>query len=253
MKSALKKAVVGTPLEPLARRAQAVLQRLGLLHRDEGEPIEDVWLTEILRRSLRPDSSAIDVGCSVGQILAHMVQIAPSGRHIAFEPLPHRAEQLRRDFPQVEIFNMALSDTQGTSEFHHVVDDTGYSGLKRRQYPSDDMRVEKITVRVERLDDVAPERNFDFLKIDVEGAELQVLRGAVTTIRRCRMPVAFEHGPGASEYYGTTPGMLYDFVTAELDYHISLFPDWLEGRPPLSREQFIAEHGVTHWNFLAHP
>jgi len=252
MKLQLKKAVVGTPLEPWARGVIKSLRRLGLLQ-DQEQSIEDRHLVEIMKRSLRSDSNCIDVGCSVGEILDHMIRISPRGSHVAFEPLPHRANDLVKKYPGVEIFNMALSDSQGTGEFHHVVENTGYSGLKRREYPSEDMEVIKIEVRIERLDNVVPERRFDFLKIDVEGAELQVLRGAVETIRRNRKPIAFEHGPGAAEFYGTTPQMLFDFFKEECDYHVSLFSDWLADREALNCDQFMAEYGGRDWNFLAHP
>ena len=54
-----------------------------------------------------------------------------------------------------------------------------------------------------------------FMKIDVEGAELQVLRGAIQTILKYKPVIVFEHGLGAADHYGTKPEDIYDFLVSE--------------------------------------
>lgn len=251
MRQKIKSIVVGTPFEPMARKLSGLLSRAGLIR--EHIPQEDTWLIEIMKRVLRRDSNCIDVGSSVGAILGEMICIAPEGQHVAFEPLPHRAQELTTRFPQAQVMQLALSDEQGTSEFQHVIDNTGYSGLRQRKYPLDNMRVEKIQVRVDRLDAVLPkDRTYAFLKIDVEGAELQVLRGAENTLREHKPVVAFEHGLGASDFYGTTPQMTFDFFS-QRGYKVFLLPTWLAGGSELSREDFVSQYGGKHCNFLAIP
>ncbi len=116
------------------------------------------------------------------------------------------------------------------------------------------MRVEKITVRVERLDDVLPpDLPIHFMKVDVEGAELQVFRGALETIRRHRPLIAFEHGPGASDHYGTRPDDIYDLLVGSCGLNISLLPAYLEDGPALQRDEFRAQYGGEHWYLLEHP
>jgi hypothetical protein len=80
--------------------------------------------------------------------------------------------------------------------------DPAYSGFKRRDYPRAE-EIETIEVRTEQLDDCLPVGYVPHLiKIDVEGAEQQVLEGAVGTIRLHKPIVIFEHGRGSAEYYG---------------------------------------------------
>jgi FkbM family methyltransferase len=253
MKARLKKLITGTRLELPARWAWQRLRPRGGTA-EEVDP-EDRWTIEILSRVLEADSNCVDVGCAKGKILQHMLRLAPQGVHYAFEPLPLDAEALRRRYPDARVFEIALSDVSGESTFHHVVTNPGYSGLRRRRYPTDREDVKIMRVRVDRLDDIISRTTrIRFIKIDVEGAELQVLRGAQRTLQRNRPYVAFEHGEGAAEFYGTTPHQVYAFLHETCGLHISLMPDWLAGRPPLERDEFVAQFGGgEHWYFLAHP
>ena len=89
---------------------------------------------------------------------------------------------------------------------------------------------------VERLDDVLPDGvRPAFVKIDVEGAEEEMLLGAAETLRRHRPVVAFEHGRGSADVYGTTPGAIHDLLCGELGYEIS----GLDGDGPYDVERFI--------------
>jgi FkbM family methyltransferase len=162
--------------------------------------------------------------------LSLMLTHAPAGQHHAFEPIPHLADALRASFPSVRVHACALSDTAGLATFNYVVDVPGWSGLRRGNYdfraaldqprgsavirPAS--RVEEITVQVCRLDDVIPaDTHVRFIKIDVEGAELQVLRGGLNTIQRCRPLIIFEYGEIHGAAYGTTPALLHDYLTGE--------------------------------------
>lgn len=252
MKERVRKLIAGTPVEPAARWAWAQLRRLG----GKREPMleEDRWTVAILQRVLRDDSTCVDVGCANGAILRQMLRFAPKGKHFAFEPRPQAAQALREHFPQVQVFELALADTQGESTFQHVVSNPGYSGLRARQYPSANETIETLHVRTDRLDNVLPAgQSIALLKIDVEGAEFQVLQGAEDTIRRSRPYIVFEHGKGAAEFYGTTSEQIYDFLVGTCGLRVSLPPDWLAGRPPLDRGGFVSQFGGPIWYFLAHP
>lgn len=170
----------------------------------------DEQTVQVMSRVLRHDSTAVDIGCHKGSVLRDIIRLAPDGKHYAFEPIPHLADALRNKFPQVKVHQLALSDSQGTSTFQYVHDFPGRSGLRRRTYPRADVRIEEISVQTDRIDNImSRDRKIDFIKIDVEGAELQVLSGAVDTCRRNRPVIIFEHGKGAADHYGTTPAMIY--------------------------------------------
>jgi FkbM family methyltransferase len=204
-------------------------------------------LVALLERELRQDSDCLDAGAHAGSVLREIVRLAPRGRHVAWEPLPAFAAQLRRAFPGVEVREAALSDRAGERAFTHVLDDPGWSGLAARPTPSGGP-TETLTVRCERLDDaLAGGIRPAFLKIDVEGAEAHLLRGAERTLREHRPLIAFEHGSGSAEYHGTGPDEVHGLLDA-LGYEIR----GLDGDGPYGRARFAELfHSGERVNFLA--
>jgi FkbM family methyltransferase len=252
----IERAVSGTPIEAAARRTWSEVSSIGRPRARQSLRYDRQTL-EIMKRILRKDSNCVDVGCHKGKMLAPICELAPHGMHFAFEPLPALCEDLRKRFPKVRIHNMALSDDHGSATFCHVIDAPGLSGFRRMGHVSARASVEEITVRIERLDDVIPrELKIDFMKIDVVGAQLQVLRGAIDTISRNRPFVVLEHGKLAEQCYNTTSSMVYDLLVECCGLKISLLTDWLGGGTPLDWAMFdghIGFHPNSHFSFLAHP
>lgn len=230
---------------------------------DNGKFVDEIdrnanynWQTiEVMFRVLRRNSNCIDVGAHSGEILYHMVNISPLGRHYAFEPLPHVAQKLAESFPQVIVHQAAVSDKSGEAEFLFVENDPGYSGLRRRLYDRPDPKITPIRVRVVTLDEVIPpDQKISFIKIDIEGGEFHAIRGGTETIRRCRPVIVFEGGERSTGQYGVKPGELYQFVEEALEYDLSTMKRWLQRRPPYSREEFEEnwKHGHEYY-FIAVP
>lgn len=207
-------------------------------------------LATIFAAALAQDANCVDVGAHGGDVLADLLRIAPQGQHLAFEPLPHLAAQLQQRLPQVDVRAVALSDANGTADFAHVVDRPGWSGLRERPTPDGAAaQVETITVPTQRLDDALPPGYLpSLIKIDVEGAELQVLRGASETLATHRPLLVLEHGLGSADHYGTRPEDVYDLLVATHGYRV--FD--LQGQGPYDRAAFAtAFHTSARVNFLA--
>lgn len=208
-------------------------------------------LATIFAAVLSEDSDCVDVGAHSGAVLDDLLRIAPRGRHLAFEPLPDLAAALQERLPRVDVRAVALSDATGTSTFAHVLDRPGWSGLKARPTPDGAAaRVASITVPTQRLDDALPDGYAPALiKVDVEGAELQVLQGARETLATHRPVLVLEHGLGSADHYGTRPEDVHDLL-AELGYRLF----GLQGQGPFDRAAFAATfHAATLVNFLATP
>ena len=147
---------------------------------------------------LDTDSSCVDIGANRGTVLRMIEERAPGGCHHAFEPLPHRAAQLRVAFPNVEVHEVALTNAPGSVRFTVVEEDAvdGYSGITEhlRTLPKG-WTTHEVSVEAARLDDLLPADFVPrFVKIDVEGAELAVLRGAERLLRGHRPILFLEHG-----------------------------------------------------------
>jgi len=220
----------------------------------------DVQTLAVMQRVLHNDSNCVDVGCHQGSILAEMLRFAPRGTHFAFEPIPLLYQGLRESFRNVanlELYDCALSDTAGDAAFQHVVSNPGYSGFRKRRYDRPAEHVQEIQVRTQRLDALIPQHiAIQFVKVDVEGAELQVFRGAVETIQRSRPTIVFEHGLGAADCYGTSPERVYDLLTIDCGLRLFLMAQWLEnnGRTDLNRSAFCEQFASgANYYFMAHP
>jgi FkbM family methyltransferase len=205
----------------------------------------DRQTVRVMSRVLTRSSNCIDVGCFHGKILADMVALAPAGRHYAFEPLPHLARELKPQFPSVQVFEVALSDASGEATFHHAVGAPAYSGLDRRPDRPDE-HYETITVKTTRLSDLLPpDLPIHFIKIDVEGAELRVLRGARETLQAYKPFVVFELGMTSTEE-------LYALLVTECGLQVSTLSRWLHCRPAMTLPD-LHRSRRKDFMFLAYP
>lgn len=134
--------------------------------------------TRVLARACPPGGLFVDVGASYGLTVTPVAQTIREGRIIAFEPTPRTAECLRatvqinglRD--RVEVREMALSAQSGSAELS-----IGASSTWNSLYPLPSAKG-AVPVTVSTLDEqLPPGSRIDVLKIDVEGAELDVLAG----------------------------------------------------------------------------
>jgi FkbM family methyltransferase len=210
---------------------------------------------EVMFRVLRRSSNCIDVGAHRGAILRFMIDIAPRGRHYAFEPLPHIAPELKEGFPQAIVHQAAVSDQSGESEFLFVKNDPGYSGLRRRMYDRADPDIATIRVRVVTLDEaIPPGEKIAFIKIDVEGGEFHALKGGIEMIRRCKPVIVFEASSRSTGQYGVKSDDLYLLITKTLGYELSTMERWLKRKPRYTQQEFAENwnHGAEFY-FLAAP
>jgi FkbM family methyltransferase len=214
----------------------------------------DILTKKILKRTLQSDSSCVDVGAHKGEVLRTILQFAPQGKHFAFEPIPSLYERLNHKMgTQVRVFPFALSNQEGRTTFHLVKDDPAYSGLRRRLYKSENTQVEEIEVEVKRMDDLLAARTqaIHLMKIDVEGGELDVLRGAKSILETDGPLLIFECGKGATEFYNNTPEMVFDFLK-EKGYRIYSLTHFLKEQKPFDSSQFLAAfHSGSDYYFIA--
>jgi len=230
---------------------------LNILHLDITQNLKYDRLTkQIIKRVLIPDSICIDVGAHKGEILKLFLKSAPNGRHIAFEPIPFLYEELKTRFTnRCSVFPFALGDESKETTFQLVKNAPAYSGILKRKYAVKHPDVQEISVLMTTIDYfLITTEKIRLIKIDVEGGEFAVLKGAEQRLRNDKPYVIFECGLGASEYYGTTPGQVYDFFDNEVNLKISLLADWLKEKEPLSRNQFCNYYSTNkEYYFLAHP
>jgi FkbM family methyltransferase len=168
------------PLEPLKFILKSVLPArmfLKILTWKRGFPEPEL---ELIKNLCDKNKISIDVGAAEGLYIARMY--FNSKKCIAFEPRPDAARDLARLTtgltPPVDIENVALSDFSGETELRVYANEVGRSTIEKSNIVEDDEVIESITVPVKKLDEYNFEESVGFIKIDVEGHEGAVLRGA---------------------------------------------------------------------------
>lgn len=253
----LKHLLIRTPLSKPVTRVRYLLSAGKRLRHPELRGIYDepFDIEAMFRRVIRPYWNCVDVGCHLGSVLNEFVALAPEGKHHAFEAVPQKVEWLRKKFPEATIHNVALSDTNGTTSFYENTERSGFSGLQPHVYHAGE-GFKEHQIECKRLDDVLPPGyTVHFLKVDVEGAELQVLNGATETLRRCKPFILFECTQSGLCLYAIPPGDMYRFFTESLGYGIYIVKHWLAGGGQLTRGEFVEamNYPFAAFNFLAVP
>lgn len=141
----------------------------------------------------------LDVGANVGEYSEALLAICPQAKIFAFEPSQHTRSKLVQKFntdTRVTIFPYALSSTNSKQYLWSNTLGSGLASLTRRKlthFGIDFNIAEEIEVIT--LDHWAKKLNLrpDMLKIDVEGHELDVLKGSTETLQHLKV-IQFEFG-----------------------------------------------------------
>jgi FkbM family methyltransferase len=232
--------------------AIAVAKAFRQLHIGVVVPDYELLLSKGYRRFVQPGQVVFDVGAHAGLHLAQFLDlIGPSGRAVAFEPIPILADTLAnkyRDHPNVEIRNTALADKPGRSGFLVLHKSLGMSGFKQR-VGSGDQGAEEIKVEVDTLDRQASGlARLDYIKIDIEGAEVSCLRGARETVKRCRPLISVEYGMPGYSMFGNGAMTLFEWAREHGYVPSDLFGNLIP-RP----EEWQAVCDYSLWDFFLVP
>ncbi|MFO0957714.1 MAG: FkbM family methyltransferase [Isosphaeraceae bacterium] len=190
-------------------------------------------------RLCKSSGTFVDIGAHIGSVLAEVSRRCPSARIVAIEAMPDKADRLRRSFPHVEVHACALSDHTGEASFYVNTKLSGYSSLGRP--PGRGGEVSEIKVPLKKLDDILAPGGVDLIKIDVEGAELGVLRGGERVIAEGRPTVMFESGPQADDGLGFSKEDLWRWLAAR-DYVVLVPNRVAHDGPGLSLDGFLESH-----------
>jgi FkbM family methyltransferase len=210
----------------------------------------------VIKRICKSNSNCIDVGCHKGEILDYIRRIAPEGTHYGFEPIPELFERLNSKYKNTNciIQQLAISNKKGKSSFNYVISNPSYSGFKKRKYDRPNEKIIEFFVDTDFLDNIIPKNlKIDFIKIDVEGAELLVFEGAEKLIKQDKPVIVFEYGIGGSDFYEPNPEKIF-LLLKNYDLRISLLEKWLKDLEPLTLDEFKREyHQKLNFFFIAYP
>lgn len=148
------------------------------------EPTESSMVLKLVS----PDDCVFDVGANVGWYSLNIAKKFPSSRVHAFEPIPKTHSLLvqninRNKLTNISTHSFGLSNSRTDLSFYYLSEGSVNASSANL---SERLDAEIISCHVERLDDFAQANDLhvDFIKCDVEGAELLVFQGAVQTLQK---------------------------------------------------------------------
>lgn len=160
---------------------------VGMFLRLNGEL--DPLHSQLFLDSLKPNFTVFDIGANVGYytVLASKI-IGKGGRIYAIEPNPDNLDLLKKNIKlnncrNVIIVNRALGERSGLAEMALDEASPGESSLAQNA------KGKKITVQITTLDNFTKLENIkqvDVIKIDIEGGEIQALKGGAEFLKRSK-------------------------------------------------------------------
>lgn len=182
----------------------------------------EVW--DSLKSRLGPGAVLIDVGAHIGTFtLLGAARVGPSGKVIAFEPNPETLVKLRSNIEAsnaasiVTVEPIACTDKdQQLTLYADRGSNTGASSLSEKNAEAFDVAPKPYSVRGRPIDDVVNELGLtrvDAIKIDVEGAEVGVLRGAIKTLEKFHPKVVIEIDERQLAAFDTKPSDVTGLLT----------------------------------------
>jgi FkbM family methyltransferase len=148
-----------------------------------------------LRMLVRPGATVLDLGANIGYFSVLLSSwVGQQGRVLAFEPQPVMQRELRRNLMRngisnVSVFGIALGEYEGTAEF--CLTDPGFEAMGSLRENGRFRVAARSVVPVRQLDTVLAESGIntvEVIKMDTEGAELSILKGATRLLSGPKAP-----------------------------------------------------------------
>lgn len=154
-------------------------------------------IVDIAAEYIEPNSIVLDIGANFGQMSILFSETQRNVKVFAFEAQKYVFELLEK--------NVKVNDKKNIKCFYNLVGSKsgienikinklykfGSWGANNIEYSSNKQRSTKI--KAIKIDDIKFDQTISFMKVDVQGLDLDVLRGAKNTIKYHRMPIIFEY------------------------------------------------------------
>jgi FkbM family methyltransferase len=174
--------------------------------------------TALMARVVSPGWIVVDAGANFGWHAVHLSKlVGPEGRVISFEPIPRTFKELKANAAlnacdNLEARQEALGDTEGEITIYVPSIHLGAGAASQFLDAG-----EPVKAPILRLDDFLERRGIDhvdFIKADIEGGELNLLRGAEKLFSRCRPRVMIEIVDIHCKRFGFTTDQVIQFFAS---------------------------------------
>lgn len=174
----------------------------------------------------------MDIGTNIGMSLLNFTKRNPSGYNYGFEPVPETYNKAAHNvsvnpFKNVEVNQLALSDEEGMLYFDYTEEHKSGKAHSGGNFLLKGGKKDSISVRATTLEKFVAEKNItkiDFIKMDVEGFEINVIKGGMEILKRLKPMFYIEVNDSTLKRQGQTPEQLLALLK-EIGYKIESFPD----------------------------
>lgn len=197
---------------------------------------------------LQDDSIVLDIGANTGYY--SLIAARKAKQVYAFEPSPLMRQQLQQNIALNAIQNIsvepyAASDESGSATLYlSTNDNSGMTGMQPAENFSGTTEIVK-TISIDEWLTTKGSPKIHMIKIDVEGAEMKVLKGMEELLKRDHPGIFIEVIPGLLEKYNHTAEHLFQFLAAlgydpyEVSGNKNIVP-LTAGRQPVSEMLYFA-------------
>ncbi|WP_264914037.1 FkbM family methyltransferase [Rhodoluna lacicola] len=215
-----------------------------------------VWephVRRVIRESIHEGDWVMDIGANIGLHTIFMAKLVGDTGHVqAIEAYPETCAWLYKNIDinglnsRVEVIERAIGFSNGEVEFSYFLEHPGMSGVRISESVASNHKATlvKSKVKMTNLDTLLESRGGEvpkFIKIDVEGLELEVLKGAAELLAAKQPPIILLefNSNMAIEVSGQTAGLeleslmrnnSYEIFRVELDKNVRLEPGELESQ-----------------------
>lgn len=190
----------------------------------------DLPANQLIDMLLKPGMICMDIGANIGHMALHMARkVGPSGKIFAFEPVPDLFERLveniaRNAFGKViSAFELALSDQSGTAILGFANSLTENQGMGSLVNIENEVISLKKQVRTETIDEFVQWMSLtrlDFLKVDIQGAEILLLEGGHEVFSSLSPEMVIEFSSSDLYCFNKSP---LDLARILMDYKYRLY------------------------------
>lgn len=192
---------------------------------EHGSLIHNISLSNELKFYIKPCDHVLEIGAFIGDNTAILRNLAE--RVYSYEPNPIAFECLKynfRDSEKVKCYNLGMGKVEGSASIV-LNDNVGASQLE----PNGDIQI----ITIDSLGLKLYKDRLDFIVIDCEGWELDILEGGINTINEFKPTMLIEINRGTLAKFSKTPQDIFDFLK-KIDYFCrNLYPN-----EPMVGEQF---------------
>lgn len=213
-------------------------------------------ILDLVDKFLKPDTTFLDIGANIGTITQPIaLKWKSSGVEVhSFEASKRICKNLNsniilNNITNVISYNLAVTNFDGTLTFYEVDEDSDNNGLSSTFDNADIVDAQENEVQAIKIDSISDQfkKPISVIKIDVQGAELNVLKGSLQTIKRDRPMVIFEH---EDRYHKNSVEVKKEIIHFFNSLHYKIYRIDSDKQNSFYKENF---EGYTETNLIAVP